>query len=78
MDVARLKYSIIEKLIRTEDEQLLEKVAELMRSDPTPYSENDLKPMTVEELNERLRKAEDDISNGRVYSSDEAKKKLGL
>lgn len=78
MDVARLKYSIIEKLIRTEDEQLLEKVAELMRSVPTPYSENDLKPMTVEELNERLRKAEDDISNGRVYSSDEAKKKLGL
>ncbi|MBI1286761.1 MAG: hypothetical protein GC178_04205 [Flavobacteriales bacterium] len=78
MDVAQLKYSIIEKLIRTEDEQLLQKVAELMSSTRARYPESDLKPMTVEELNERLRKAEDDIANGRVYSTDEAKKKLGL
>lgn len=78
MNVVQLKYAIIEKLIRTEDEQLLEKVAELMRSELAPYPENDLKPMTVEELNERLQKAEDDIANGRVYSSKEAKRKLGL
>jgi len=78
MNVEQLKYAIIEKLIRTEDEQLLERIAELMRSEPLPYAENDLQPMTVEELNERLRKAEDDIANGRVYSSEAAKKKLGL
>lgn len=78
MDIAHLKYSIIEKLIRTEDKQLLESVADLMRSMPTPYPENELEPMTVEELNERLRKAEDDIANGRFYSSEEAKRKLGL
>ena len=78
MDIAHLKYSIIEKLIRTEDEQLLEKVADLMRSMPAPYPENELEPMTAEELNERLRKAEDDIANGRFYSSEEAKRKLGL
>lgn len=78
MDIAHLKYSIIEKLIRTEDKQLLESVADLMRSMPTSYPENELEPMTVEELNERLRKAEDDIAKGRVYSSEEAKRKLGL
>ncbi|MCF8276834.1 MAG: hypothetical protein K9J17_08875 [Flavobacteriales bacterium] len=78
MDVAHLKYSIIERLIRTDDEKLLERVAELMKSVPIPYVESELKPMTVEELNERLQKAEEDIIEGRIYSTEEAKKKLGL
>ena len=78
MDVAQLKYSIIERLIRTDDEKLLEKVADLMRSVPLPYPENELRPMSVEELNERLQKAEEDITEGRIYTTEEAKRKLGL
>lgn len=78
MDVAQLKYSIIERLIKTDDEQLLRKVAELMRPSVTPYPENDLKPMSVEELNERIQRSENDIISGRVYTTEEAKKKLGL
>ncbi|MCF8460100.1 MAG: hypothetical protein K9G46_05200 [Flavobacteriales bacterium] len=76
MDTAHLKYSIIEKLIRTEDEKLLKKVAALMRSEPVPYPETELKPMSAEEFNERIRRAEDDIVAGRVYTTEEAKKKL--
>jgi hypothetical protein len=78
MDTAQLKYSIIEKLIRTEDEKLLKKVAELMRSVPVAYPVNEFKPMSAEEFNERIRRAEDDIVAGRVYTTEEAKKKLGL
>jgi len=63
-------------LIRTEDEELLAKVAELIQSTPITYPENDIKPMSVDELNERLQKAEEDISSGRVYTTTEAKKKL--
>ncbi len=78
MDVAQLKYSIIERLIRTNDEKLLERVAELMKSVPVDYPPNELKPMSVEELETRIQKAEDDISAGRVYTTEAAKKKLGL
>ncbi|MCF8463509.1 MAG: hypothetical protein K9G41_01605 [Flavobacteriales bacterium] len=78
MDAAQLKYSIIERLIRTNDEELLEKVAELMRTVPLPYPESELKPMTVEELETRIQKAEGDISAGRFYTTEAAKKKLGL
>jgi len=73
MDLAQLKYSIIERLIHTDDEKLLKKVAELMRFVPMPYPENELKPMSVEELNERLEQAEKDIIAGRVHSTEEVK-----
>jgi len=78
MNTAQLKYELIEKLVRTEDEQLLTKVAKLMGSVPIPYPKNELKPMSVEEFNERIQRAEDDIAAGRVYTTEEAKNKLGL
>jgi hypothetical protein len=78
MNTTQLKYDLIEKLVRTEDEQLLAKVAELMLSVPIPYPMNELKPMSVKEFNERIQKAEDDIAAGRVYTTEEAKNKLGL
>lgn len=73
MDVAQLKYSIIERLLRTDDEKLLEKVAELMRSVPMPYPENDLKPMTVEELETRIKQSRKDVSEGKFRTSEELK-----
>jgi hypothetical protein len=73
MDVAQLKYSIIERLIRTDDEQLLEKVAELMRSIPVPYPENEPKPMTVEELETRIKQSRKDVSEGKFRTSAEMK-----
>lgn len=73
MDVAQLKYSIIERLIRTNDEQLLEKVAELMHSIPLPYPENELKPMTVEELETRIKQSRTDVAEGKFRTSEEMK-----
>jgi hypothetical protein len=73
MNVVQLKYAIIEKLIRTEDEQLLEKVAELMRSELAPYPENDLKPMTVEELEERIRRSRKAVEEGKFRTTEDLK-----
>ena len=71
MDVTTLKYSIIERLIRTNDEKLLERVAKLMKSVPVDYPTNELKPMSVEELNERIEESRRDVAAGRVYSTQE-------
>jgi len=76
MNTAQLKYSIIEKLIRTEDEQLLEKIAELMRSTPVTYPENNLKPMSVEELEERILESRKDVAEGRFHTSEELKNRF--
>lgn len=73
MDVAQIKYSIIERLIRTEDEKFLIKVAELMRSAPLPYPENELRPMSVEELEERILESRKDVAEGRFHTSEELK-----
>jgi len=76
MDVAQLKYSIIEKLIRTEDEELLAKVAELIHSTPITYPENDIKPMSVEELEERILESRKDVAEGRFRTSEELKNRF--
>lgn len=73
MDVAQLKYSIIERLIKTDDEQLLRKVAELMRPSPTPYPENDLKPMSVGELETRIKQSRKDVKEGKFRTTEEMK-----
>lgn len=73
MDVAQLKYSIIERLIRTNDEELLEKVAELMRTVPLPYPESELKPMSVEELETRIKQSRKDVADGKFRTTDEMK-----
>jgi hypothetical protein len=73
MNTAQLKYDLIEKLLRTEDEQLLTKVAELMRSVPIPYPKNELKPMSVEELEGRILESRKDVAEGRIHTSEELK-----
>lgn len=59
--------------MRTEDEQLLEKVSELMRSVPSVYPENELEPMTVEELEERVNQSRKDVSEGKFRTTEELK-----
>ena len=78
MDVSLLKYNIIEQLMDVDDEKLLREISELIKPSPVSDAEPELKPITVEELNERIRKAEDDIEANRVYSTEEVKKKLGI
>ncbi len=73
MDVTTLKYSIIERLIRTNDEKLLERVAKLMKSVPVDYPTNELKPMSVEELETRIKQSRKDVSDGKFRTTDEMK-----
>jgi len=63
-------------LIRTEDEKLLEKVAELMRLVPVAYPENELKPMSVEELEVGILESRKDVAEGRFRTSEELKNRF--
>ncbi len=68
-----LKYSIIERLMETNDEKLLKEVAGLVRPKPIPYMENEPKPMTVEELEEKIERSRMDAAEGKVHTSEELK-----
>ncbi len=73
MDVTLLKYSIIEQLMQTDDEKLLQKVSKLIKAQPTAYAKPELKPMSVEELNVRIEQSRKDLEAGRVHTSEEVR-----
>jgi Txe/YoeB family toxin of Txe-Axe toxin-antitoxin module len=64
MDIQSEKLKVIEKLLKTQDEELIEKINSLL-------NEAILKPMTMEELQEKLKKSERDIKEGRVHAHEE-------
>jgi Txe/YoeB family toxin of Txe-Axe toxin-antitoxin module len=64
MDIQSEKLKVIEKLLKTQDEKLIEKINSLL-------NEAILKPMTMEELQEKLKKSEKDIKEGRVHAHEE-------
>ncbi len=73
MDLQSRKLSFIEDFIRLTNEEIIEKLEKLLKQERTKAFEQSLKPMTHEELEQRLADAEEDIKNGRVYTTEEAK-----
>jgi hypothetical protein len=64
MDIRSEKLKAIEKLLKTQDEELIDKINSLL-------NEALLKPMTVEELGEKLNKSEKDIKEGRIHTHEQ-------
>ncbi|MFY0672249.1 MAG: hypothetical protein JXQ87_02515 [Bacteroidia bacterium] len=72
MTIQDRKITLIEKFLKINDEQLIKQIEELVSAE-----EDDFIPFSVEELNERIEKSEDDFRNGRFKTSRELLKKYG-
>lgn len=70
MDISVKKIDLIEWLTRLQDERLLEKIDHL-RKESIQESYQSRTPGTLEELQEKLDRSEEDIKAGRVYSQQE-------
>ena len=77
MDIQTRKIKFIQKFLRIEDESLILRMEELLKI-VQAESERDLKPFTVEELNQRIEQSEEDFKNGRYKTTQELLKKFNL
>ena len=68
------KTSIVEKIWKLDSLNLLSTISDLLSKNAKQESE--LKPYTMDEINQMIDESLDDIKNGRVYTLEEFNKKM--
>jgi hypothetical protein len=71
MDIQTRKLNIIAYLAQLQDETLIQKIEKYIINNSEKISSADKKPMTIQELLDRIEKSEKDYEQGRVISQDE-------
>lgn len=74
MNTQARKLNFIEEYLRLNNPASLEKLEALLRRERQKELSSKLKPMSVAELNQRIKKSEADIKAGRVYTSEEVER----
>jgi len=68
------KASIVEKIWNIDSFSILSTISDILSKNTS--KEPDLKPYTMDEINQMIDESLDDIKNGRVYTFEEFKKKM--
>jgi hypothetical protein len=76
MDIVARKLNFVQEFLRISDEDLVEKLEKLLRTERKKMVDKEIKPMTMNEFNQMIEKAEDDVKNGRVIEVRELLKKV--
>jgi hypothetical protein len=69
MDIQTRKIEFVQEFLKLQNEELIARLESLLRS--SKLKNGDLKPMTTEELNDRILKSEQDFESGRFKSTSE-------
>jgi hypothetical protein len=69
MDIQTRKIEFVQEFLKLQNEELIARLESLLRSSKS--KNGDLKPMTTEELNDRILKSEQDFESGRFKSTSE-------
>ncbi|NCO56172.1 MAG: hypothetical protein COS14_02345 [Bacteroidetes bacterium CG02_land_8_20_14_3_00_31_25] len=76
MDIQARKISIIQEFLRINSEELINKLDKFLHDEKKKIYEKDLKPMSLDNFNDMIDKAEDDAVNGRVVEAKILKKDI--
>jgi di/tripeptidase len=76
MDLQTRKIHFIQEFLQLKNEKIIEKFENILRIEKQNIYEEPVKPMSIDEFDELIDKAEDDSQNGRLLSSDEMKKEI--
>ena len=71
MDIQGIKLKFIEDFLRLQNEQLILKLNEFLHREKKKIYENSLKPMTINELHEKIDQAEKNIEEENVFTQDQ-------
>ena len=76
MDIQARKLHFVQEFLRLKNEELIEKFEKLLRLEKMKTYESELSPMSIEQFNETIDKAEDDSQSGRVISASELRNEI--
>lgn len=76
MDIQARKLSIIQEFLRINSEELINKLDKFLHDEKKKVYEKELTPMSLENFNDMIDKAEDDSVNGRVVEAKILKKDI--
>ncbi len=71
MDIQTRKIEFVQAFLKLQSEEVISQFEKLLKKAKKSNIENDFKPFTIEELNERISKSEDDFKNGRYKTTSE-------
>ena len=76
MDLQTRKIHFIQEFLRTANKSLLEKFEEMLRQERKKMYEDDIKPMSLHQYENKIDNALDDIQNNRLTSAKKLKKEI--
>jgi len=76
MNIEAAKLDVVQKILRVKTESIIEKINNILEKEMIVGYTVEGEPLTKKAYNKRLEKAEQDILNGRVTSSEELKREI--
>jgi len=76
MDIATKKLRLVQEFLQLNDEELIDKLNQFLKSERKRLTGKKIKPFTEKELNRRIDKAEADSSNSRLISVHDLKSEI--
>jgi len=76
MDIQEKKLKLIEEFLRISDEQVLDKLEEIIRMEDQKKYSDDVKPMSLNELHKMIDESKLDYLHGRVTTHEDLKKEV--
>ena len=76
MDIQTKKLHFVQEFLRLKDENLINKLNKLLRSERKKKFERDIKPLSNKGFNDLIDNAESDSENGRLTSAQELKNEI--
>jgi len=76
MDIQTKKLHFVQEFLRLRDENLIDKLSDLLRMEKKKKIEKELKPFSQKEFNDLIDSAESDSENGRLTSARELKNEI--
>lgn len=66
MDLQTRKISFVQEFLSIQSEEVISRLEKYLKKEKTAMAEKAFKPMTIEELNRRIDRSEQDSINGRL------------
>jgi hypothetical protein len=76
MDIQTKKLHFVQEFLRLKDENIIDKLSDLLRIEKKKKIEKEIKPFSKKEFNDLIDSAESDSENGRLTSARELKNEI--
>ncbi|MCO5229927.1 MAG: hypothetical protein M9958_02095 [Chitinophagales bacterium] len=71
MDIQTRKIEFIQSFLKLQSEEVISKLEKILKKNQVDETSEDLKPFSIEELNNRIAQSEKDFDNGKFKTTSE-------